>query len=353
MNKRLFALLTAVITFAVGVVIASLSLPKLPRKSTPSVKVEIQLPNYRLSGPFEFENLSMFLVHGSESGGLTYTTLHDAMKRGIVVVHETGEVNELAIENVSPSEEVFVQAGDIVKGGNQDRVLSVDLIVPAKSGKMPISAFCVEAARWQPRSSESADHFTITEMSANWSLKRAIKGTDAPQTQVWDEVATSQQKMSTKLSADVRSQLSPSSLPLALDSQPVKESVEPYVNHLSSIAERSNDVLGVVFTINNELIGADVYSSNVMFKRLWPRLLKAAAIEAIAERPIKVNHEGVDIETVKAFLMSCEPGAETIDRITERTQVVRREIESSLFFETRDMALGGAWIHRSYLTRKQ
>lgn len=349
MNKRLFALLTAVITFTVGVVIAGLSLQK-PKQS---VTVEVKLNNFRLSGPYEFENLSMFLVHGSdESGNLLYTTLQDAMQRGIVVVHETQNVNELAIENISPTEEVFVQAGDIVKGGKQDRVLSVDLILSAKSGLIPIGAFCVEPSRWQPRGADSGDHFTLTEMSAGFSLRRAMKDA-ASQVGVWNEVEASQQKMSHSVSGDVRSGEYPSSLPLALESEAVQESVTPYVNHLSSIIDRSNDVRGVVFTINNELIGADVYASNAMFKRLWPRLLKAAAIEAVAELPMRLDNEAVAIETVKTFIVNSERGAEMIDDVTARTHVVRREIDTSLFFETRDMDNGGAWVHRSYLTKKR
>lgn len=350
MNKRLFALLTAVLTFTVGVVVASISLLQKPK---PPVKKEVQFSNYRLSGPYQFGNLSMFLVHGAdEPGSLIYTTLQDAMSRGIVVVHETQNVNELAIENTSPSEEVFVQAGDIVTGGKQDRVLSVDLILPANSGLIPISAFCVEHSRWQQRAYESGDHFTLTEMSANFSLRRAIKDTPS-QVGVWDEVSRSQQKMSAGVASDVRSELYPSSLPKAMESDAVRESIAPYIEHLSSIADQSNDVLGAVFAINNELIGADVYASNVMFKRLWPRLLRAAAVEAVAERPMTVNTEAVAIETVKDFFVNSERGAETIDEVTARTHVVRREMETSLSFETRDMAHDGAWIHRNYLAKKQ
>src|SRR5262249_5531978 len=58
---------------------------------------------------------------------------------------------ELVVENLSPDVEVYIQAGDIVKGGRQDRVLSYDLIVPPRSGKVPLAAFCVEAGRRQPR----------------------------------------------------------------------------------------------------------------------------------------------------------------------------------------------------------
>ena len=350
MNKRLFALLTAVLTFTVGVTIASISLLQKPK---PPVKKEIPFSNYRLSGPYEFGNLSMFLVHGAdEPGSLIYTTLQDAMSRRIVVLHETQNVNELAIENTSPTEEVFVQAGDIVTGGKQDRVLSVDLILPANSGLIPISAFCVEPSRWQPRASESGDHFTITEMAANFSLRRAIKGA-ASQVGVWDEVELSQQKMSSSVAGVARSELYPSSLPMTLETDAVRESVAPYVDHLSSIVDQSNDVRGVVFTINNELIGADVYASNLMFKRLWPRLLRAAAVEAVAERPMTVNTETVAIETVRDFIANSERGAETIDDVTARTHVARREMETGLFFETRDMAHDGAWIHRTYLTKKQ
>ena len=120
------------------------SFEPLPPPSMPA------LPNFvkGISGPFTRKNLTFYLVHGEDSlTGKTPLTLEEAMARKLVIVHETGEVNELSIENVSASDEVFVQAGDIVKGGHQDRVLAVDLIVPARSGRMPIDSFCIESKR--------------------------------------------------------------------------------------------------------------------------------------------------------------------------------------------------------------
>ena len=366
MNKRTFALLAAVITFTVGVVLARLSTPNLFKSPPPVVIKDIQLSNYRLSGPYEFEDLSVFLIHGPDSpDSRLYTPLQDAMARQIVIVHETSNVNELAIENVSETEEVFVQAGDIVKGGRQDRVLSVDLILPAKSGPVPISAFCVEQSRWQARGGESTDHFTMTEMVANYSLKQVIKDV-ATQTGVWDEVKSSSKNISAGVTRSVSSEVSPTSLPLALENQAVKESTAPYINSLSSVPHRWNDAIGVVFAINDQIVGADVYSSNEMFKRLWPRLLKAASIEAIATPGIKRAPNALPIETVGAFLVNSELGTETvvtvggnlsglaaISAVSVRTESVRRETEDALFFESRDAGYGGAWIHRSYLPRKQ
>ncbi|HEX2267988.1 MAG TPA: DUF6569 family protein [Pyrinomonadaceae bacterium] len=350
MNRRTFAFLTAVITFTAGVAIAKLSLPNLFKASAPAAGN--QLSHYRLSGPYRFERLSIFLVHGANApNSRLYMPLQFAMLRDEVSVHETNRVNELEIENISYTEEVFVQAGDIVKGGNQDRVLSVDFILPSRSGRLLIPAFCVESSRWYPRGAEQADHFTITEMSAGFSLRRAIKEV-ATQAGVWDEVAASQEKLSAGVASNVRSTVSPTSLALAMQNDEVQKAAAPYIDNLSPIVESSKDVIGFAFAINDNLKGADVYSSNQMFKRLWPRLLKAAAVEAISEGPIKYN-ESPTIETVSAFLANSETGAETISNVNWRTQSAKRETEQGLFFETRDMEYRGAWIHRTYLHKTQ
>src|SRR5215831_15380550 len=84
----------------------------------------------RISGPFTHENLSIFLLHRASTHTTTnLLTLGEAMDQKKAMVYETGNVQELSIENLS-SQVVFVQAGDIVKGGKQDRVLTTDLLLP-------------------------------------------------------------------------------------------------------------------------------------------------------------------------------------------------------------------------------
>ena len=121
-----------------------------------------QAADFEALGPYAHENLTVFLLRGkaTKAANKKYLTLAQALKEKKVKVHETGDVNTLAIENLS-SEEVYVQAGDIVKGGRQDRTLGTDLILPRKSGKVPIAAFCVESGRWtsaraNPRSTSRA-----------------------------------------------------------------------------------------------------------------------------------------------------------------------------------------------------
>src|SRR5271165_4927707 len=108
----------------------------------------------RVTGPVVHENLAVYFIHGKSAPGTVPLTLEEALTRGVVQVRETGDVNELEIENLG-NEEVFVQSGDIVKGGRQDRSLMVSLVLPPRSGRIPIASFCVEQGRWSARGGEN------------------------------------------------------------------------------------------------------------------------------------------------------------------------------------------------------
>ncbi len=110
---------------------------------------------FRVSDPIVHENLAIYFIHGKSEAGKVPLTLEEAMAKGFVRVRETSNVNQLEIENLG-AEEVFVQSGDIVKGGKQDRTLMVSLVLPPKSGSVPIASFCVEEGRWSPRGREDA-----------------------------------------------------------------------------------------------------------------------------------------------------------------------------------------------------
>ena len=127
--------------------------------------------SYRLSGPYTHKNLTVFLVHGKDQTSRTFLTLQEALAQKKVRVYETKEVNELVIKNFS-NENIYVQAGDIVRGGEQDRMISIDFIVPPKSGRMPIEAFCVESGRWNKRGNEEAAVFSSSE---NGVVSKEIK----------------------------------------------------------------------------------------------------------------------------------------------------------------------------------
>ena len=94
-----------------------------------------QSPSYRISAPYTHKNLTIYLIHGKDETSKTnILTLQEAMDRRLFRVYETSDVNQLAVENISKTFDVFIQSGDIVKGGKQDRILGVSIIIPARSG---------------------------------------------------------------------------------------------------------------------------------------------------------------------------------------------------------------------------
>ena len=307
--------------------------------------------SYRLSGPYTHKNLTIFLVHGRDLfPGRTFLTLQEALAQKKVVVYETKDVNELAIRNLS-NQEVYVQSGDIVKGGDQDRMISVDFIVPARSKRMPISAFCVESGRWNKRGAESSASFSASENGASSkNLKLAAKSANSQQA-VWENVKVVQDKLSQNLNTTVNSVVSLSSLELAVEHAKVKETVDDYLKALRVITRNKPDVIGYVFAINGKVNSADIYASRALFAKLWPKLLKSNATEAISELHESGAAEPVTNESVRGFLAEAEKAEAKERPVTQRVNLVTREDSKNAFFETRDRAQGGAWIHRNYIKK--
>jgi hypothetical protein len=414
MKRRTFTAGLFLIAFCTALVVAMNARGQREQSQSPPVA------DYAVSGPYTHKNLTIFLLHGAgQSQSRAPLTLQEAMKRKLVVVRETGDVNRLTIQNRS-NQDVFVQAGDIVKGGQQDRVLALDLIVPPKSGRIPIDAFCVEQGRWNRRGNEAVAAFSASENAlASKDLKIAAKAKGS-QGDVWVNVSKTQEKLAMNMTvipsatpaparsgrrpesgsvgglgmgrapqasfpppinqaripinqaageiitsdgpaasgrhsydplALVADRASPSSLQLTLENKLVKDTSNDYVRNLSSIINGKRDVVGFVFAINGQINSADVYSSNALFAKLWPKMLEASAIEAIAELKAEEKSRPVDASAIKAFLRESQTGKAETKKVTARTSVVKSETGKNLFFETRDSSRKGKWVHRNYITK--
>jgi hypothetical protein len=304
----------------------------------------------RISGPYVHENLTVFLIHGKgQPADQPFLTLQEALQQRKVTVHETGQVNQLAVENRSDTD-VYIQAGDIVKGGRQDRMISQDLIVPARSGKVSIGSFCVEQGRWSPRGSETAVAFdSAAELAVGRGLKIAARES-SDQGQVWSEVARAQGKLEGALGASVKSPSSASSLQLTLEDGKVRQGAEAYVKALTAAAGGKADVVGAAFVVNGNVSSAEIYSSRGLFTRLWPKLLRSAAVEAVAERGA-ATAAPPSPNAVKTWIAEADRATSREKALNARVKLVTRENGQALLFETRDRERKDAWVHRSYVAK--
>jgi hypothetical protein len=332
--------------------------------------------NVQISGPHVHDNLAVYFVHGASASGPVPLTLDEALANGSVQVIETGEVNELRIENTG-AEEVFIQSGDIVKGGKQDRVLTVSFILSAHSGQVPIASFCVERGRWTARGTEDASTFaSATEALPSREAKLAMKAPllAAPpvpdpslemegsgrlasssenevferQREVWDAVDKTQSKLSSGINAEVASPESTTSLQLAMENEKLRELRSAYVKGLQEAGEREDDIIGYAFAINGKLNSADLYASNGLFRKMWPKLLKAAATEAIGESNDKVEAPP-SAEAVTAFLDEARRGKTKEQALSNHVRLETRESPNAIYFATEPES--GGWVHENYLAK--
>lgn len=341
----------------------------------------------RISAPVVHANIAVYFVHGPSTPGPVPVTLQEALARGAVEVFETGNVRELEIENKG-EEPVFVQFGDLVKGGRQDRVLTVSLVLPPKSGRVPIGSFCVEQGRWAARGVEDARKFSVSEMlmpsrEAKVAMaKPAAKPSTAPsgamfvererraangprssaasqhaieqqggansQGEVWRSVGEVQSKLAAKLAAPVASAQSRTSLQLSLENEKLKQALDDYVKVLEPAGLKGEDVVGVAIAINGRISSADVYPSNGLFRKMWPKLVRAAVTEALANAGAERAPEPA-ADAVATFLREAENGKQSDLALGSHARLETRDADKALRMEAKSAA--GAFVHRNYLAK--
>jgi len=176
--------------------------------------------------------------------------------------------------------------------------------------------------------------------------------TGARQQKVWDGVQAAQQRLAAATGADVRSPQSATSLQLALENKKLADAREAYVAALKAAGEADDDIVGYVFAVNGKLNSAEVYESNGLFRKMWPKLLDASAIEAISHRNDAKDNDiknlAPPIPAVTAFLNAADEAKPSETPLNFGVRRVTRENDKAVLFET---ALAGGWVHRSYLSK--
>jgi hypothetical protein len=304
-----------------------------------------------LTSPLTANNLTAWFVTTTPAASLLdYSVIEEGLENQTALLHETGEVNQLLIENLGDTD-LFIQAGDVVKGGRQDRTLGTDFIVPARSGKIPVPAFCVERRRWGRRGGENTVFFSSCKStSSSKKLRIAIRSTKS-QGDVWAAVAEDQAKLSKAANVSVAAAASPSSLQLSYESKQLHTELRTYVDILG--AGLPEGVTGVVWAINGRLSHADLYGSSKLFQKLWKKLLNAAALEALAESDEPPESIPQDIHAVREWLERFGDSQPEEESLPPRTRITTRRDKTQFRFESYDIAAPSATVHESVIDAVQ
>ncbi len=255
--------------------------------------------------PQESSDLQVFGLRWNVGSPLRYATLDEAMAAGkldVAEVSEAGSVPQLRVSNRSKLM-TFLLAGEQLVGAKQNRVLNVSLMVPAETAiAVPVS--CVEAGRWSFQSAKfksggSMSHGMLRRLiSRHTHLGYRQSGTPTSQQgQVWGEVAR-------KLCATGSASASQ-----ALDQ--VYQDHRSKLDRLAKTLPAPRDCQGVVFTIGGRIAGADLFDQSPTLVKLWPKLVRAYALDALEARPAERSGT-LDRSRVQQWIRgtaraSCEP----------------------------------------------
>jgi hypothetical protein len=326
-----------------------------------------KLDGYRLTGPGRQGNLAVYLIHekNARAGDLNCLVLEEAIRSGALKISEKGagaEVNELQVENTG-DKPVYLQAGDTVKGGQQDRTIAVDFILPPKSGKRTVDAFCVEPGRWSVRSQSASGAAALSFPSTGATFSLAADPTP---------VASKEQKLAVRLSKsqekvweagkqvneDLKSKARPSGVTTlaleeaknsyveAVEDPAVAKKVDEAVAALLKIVEGQPEAIGAAFCVNGKLQNAEIYSGTGLFRKLWPKLLRAAVVEALSKSG-EAPAPAADLDLKKELAEFA--GKSGRAELRPDGPVVRIfEKEHSVLFDTEHQ---GALLHRQLLTK--
>jgi hypothetical protein len=308
-----------------------------------------------LTGPHRTGDLTLYLVHGPDRcDSNRFETLAEALCKKVVVVHETGTVSQLEIENLSAEKDLLVLAGEIVKGGRQDRTLGVDLVVPASS-RLPIPAYCVERQRWAPRRGEDHAHFSGSDfMLTKEVLMHAKLGKS--QSGVWSSISKSHGHLSKYLEGDVASPVSPSSYQLMMEHPRMRARVSEVRDRFSKLMSGSPDAVGFVFLTHGQISSADVFASNQLARTYFDKHLEAALVDAASRakdsRPAEATDGEPHPDQIAAWLEAAIAG-ELIEQqhIAPRVRLeVRRAAgHRATYFGSSDDQLG-VLLHENWMS---
>lgn len=288
---------------------------------------------------FSYKNLSIYLLYSTKQIERKYITLEDALKSKKAILHETGSVNELSVDNKS-NNYVFILSGDIVKGGKQDRTIGEDVILSPKDGKISLSSFCVEQSRWKRRGMENVSEFSASNlMLSNKKLKIAARSSKN-QSAVWNEVSKFQTQTGVNVNKDLRSNVSATSLQLTLEDKDLQKMVKEYITALEIAFKNKENIVGFAYSINGKISTVEWFGNSDLFNKLQKKLLESAANEAVfAYMKDDDSAKRVSAKEVENLIAKAKKTNAEERNISKNTSEKKYKTENSLMFETYDTGI--------------
>jgi hypothetical protein len=253
--------------------------------------------------------------------------------------------------------------GEIIYGGQQNRTVAVETIIPPDKKPVAIDVYCVEHGRWAARESretvdalrqlvsseeqraatyqapeklaEDAKHgkFVAHGGALSKAGRAAVQGAKG-QGEVWDKVAeanaaNSNQSRSSDFAANYT------------DPKSAKQ-LQAYLDALQSPVAGGKQAVGAIVAVNGTVEAVDVFQSTPLFQKLWPKLLKGYALDALAGADAKEAKNTCNVKDAEKFLNeSMQANVEKKDKGQGGLVVTKRDSAKVMSFSAGFGGMGG------------
>jgi hypothetical protein len=258
------------------------------------------LEKVRYGEPVNRGNLTLYpLFVDVPDEASSYLLLEEAMKMGCLEVEEmseSGNVNKIIITNQS-DQAVLILDGDEIIGAKQNRIVNASILVAAGDRReVPVS--CVEKGRWSKDSKQFTESGAFGYSTLRGQKSRQVydnlkqsRQFSTDQSAIWAEIERKQNTMSTKSETG------------AMHSIYLQYQAE--LENIASTLEPLEGQKGIAVFINNNFVCIDLFEHPDILKKLWKKLLKSYAMEALEFVADLVRIEDTDLGVIIKALKSC------------------------------------------------
>jgi hypothetical protein len=262
---------------------------KEEKETVKNWEIEKILKYMEIGESISYKNLSVYPVYSGsldpEQKVAGLKTLQEAFKDGIVEVKETGVVKQLTLVNKSKEFKILLMAGDIVKGGAQNRVINASMVIDEEA-TVTVPTTCVQQHRWNvgdkdaqlfksvismPMTIERAHGLSLKDEAFKMLANCLAPKYEANQGEMWDETKA---YLCSVGSLDHTNDLTNSYIVKEEDVNEYKKAFE------GKLPLNDKDVIGFVLHVG-KVTKVDVCCDNEMFLAHVENLMNSAYIDAV------------------------------------------------------------------------
>ena len=253
--------------------------------------------------PRVYKNMLVFPIRyeGRQAPG-NWETLDKAVKAGhLKIVEEAqAQVSEVQMENVSDAT-VFLMSGEIIKGGQQTRVIRQDTVIEARQ-KVAVPVFCVEPHRWTGKR-----EFEGSKNLAPASIRSAIQG-GAGQAEVWQRAA--------EKSSALQAPSPTGSLDESLNSENAQKDFNEVHKALGHFSPPETIGIAIADARTGRVIGLELFGRRDLFENLQDKLVEGYAVDLVltADPPATDSKSGVTEKEVQEYIRQALAGSSEYER---------------------------------------